>query len=339
MEIIALLLLSIPVNIISRSIKYKLVQKNFYTNCKVISKPEVFNKQNKIYNSQMISKEVSDIINKIYSALETEVSKESMQIVRNNLSSIKERSGYLESIRLSFLNGGGEYKPTNHTISKNYFLTKKDTIIRGKQVESKKLLQKILSHELIHAASAHKNKNKIIVGFNQNNMLRQGSNIGRGINEGYTDYISNKYIVDKNLNIKGMDAGYNYEILIAQIVELIIGKEKMMNMFFQGDLEGLIKELSKYQDELKVKQFIVDLDTISFAKSNIISKNDSELIMTLYNRINIFLYNAFSNKADSQINQKELDKYLEDSKKYLELFSKLDKNSLINKKTKKEIKK
>ena len=323
-----------------KNIKYKLLKNGSFKDYKVLEKPEMYKTVRKKTYNPNITEETQEIINKIYTSFETVVSNESMQIIKRNIESIKVNSNWINSLNLCFRGAGGSYDLTNHTISKNYFLTKKDTIIRGKQVESKKLLQKILSHELIHAASAHKNKNKINVGFNQYNILKPNSSyIGRGINEGYTDYISNKYIVDKILNIKGMDAGYNYEILIAQIVELIIGKEKMMNMFFQGDLEGLIKELSKYQDELKVKQFILDLDTISFAKSNIISKNDSELIMTLYNRINIFLYNAFSNKADSQINQKELDKYLEDSKKYLELFSKLDKNSLINKKTKKEIKK
>lgn len=337
------LFIAITTNIIritNRKVKYKLVQKNFYTDYKVISKPQIINKQDNVYNNQIVSEEMNNIINKVYSVLEPEVSKESMQIIENNLNNIKEKSSYLKSIKLSLIGGGGKYSPIGHTISKNYFLTKKDMIIKGKQVESKKLLQKILSHELIHAASSHKNKNKIIVGFNQCNMLRpNSSNIGRGINEGYTDYISNKYIVDKNLNIKGVDVGYNYEVIIAQIIELIVGKEKMINMFFQGDLEGLIKELSKYQDELKVKQFILDLDTISFAKSNVVSKNDKELITTLYNRINIFLYKAFSNKTEEQVNKDVLDDYLKDSKKYLQLFSELDKINLIRKKTKKEIKK
>ena len=151
------LFIAITTNIIritNRKVKYKLVQKNFYTDYKVISKPQIINKQDNVYNNQIVSEEMNNIINKVYSVLEPEVSKESMQIIENNLNNIKEKSSYLKSIKLSLIGGGGKYSPIGHTISKNYFLTKKDMIIKGKQVESKKLLQKILSHELIHAASS-----------------------------------------------------------------------------------------------------------------------------------------------------------------------------------------
>ena len=59
------------------------------------------------------------------------------------------------------------------------------------------------------------------------------------------------------------------------------------------------------------------------------------IINNLYNKVNIFLYDAFSNK----MNNDDTKKYLKESRNFLELFSKIENNHPSNKKTKKEIKK
>ena len=144
--------------------------------------------------------------------------------------------------------------------------------------------------------------------------------------------LSKRYFIDQNLNVKGKDAGYDYEISVAKIVELIVSKEKMIDMYFHGDLDRLIKELSKYEEEVKAKKFISDLDALSELSKDKFVFEKSYILNNLYNRINIFLYNAFSNKMDSNTNTKE---YLENSRKILKLFSQIENNYPTKKKTKK----
>ena len=126
-----------------------------------------------------------------------------------------------------------------------------------------------MSHELIHAASSFKNGRQIITGFCQCYIKPLMSVVGIVLNEGYTEVLSNRYVVDKKLIINGKNTGYKYERAVAELVELIVGRDKMINMYFHGDLEGLIRELSKYQDEMKVKEFILDLDIITSIRSDI----------------------------------------------------------------------
>lgn len=216
-----------------------------------------------------------------------------------------------------------------HSIRENYFLTK---INISNYIEGKKLFQKVISHELIHAASSFKSYRKIITGFCQCYIKPFSLVLGRGINEGYTEVLSNRYVVNQNLNVKGKDAGYDYEISVAKIVELIIGKEEMIDMYFHGNLDGLIKELSKYEEEVKVKGFISDLDAIGKLARNKVVFERNIILNNLYNRINIFLYNAFSNKMNGNISTKE---YLKNSRNFLELFSQIENNYPTEKKTKK----
>lgn len=159
--------------------------------------------------------------------------------------------------------------------------------------------------------------------------------VGIGLNEGYTEVLSNRYVVDKKLIVNGKDTGYKYQRAVAELVELIVGRDKMINMYFHGDLEGLIKELSRYQDEMKVKEFILDLDTITKTRRDKTIIEKANMINNLYNKVNIFLYDAFSNK----MNNSDTKEYLKESRKFLELFSKIENNYPTNKKTKKEIKK
>lgn len=317
--------------LISKKIRYSLVKSNRFTNFKVLKKPDMYDTiRKKTYNVN-ITKETQQIINKLYDSFEPLVSKESMEIIKRNIESINVNSNFLKSLKMSFISAGGTYEPSDHSINENYLLTKVN--IAG-YIEGRKLFSKIISHELMHAASSFKNDKQIIVGFSQryNNMQL---NIGNSINEGYTQLLADEYLIDKNLKITGKNVAYDYEVSAAKLVELIVGKDKMINMYFHGDLEGLIKELSKYQDEIKVKRFILDLDMITNIRKDRTSINKNSIINNYYNRVNIFLYNAFSNKM---INNRP-EEYLRESKKFLELFLKIEKNYPIKKKIKKEIKK
>lgn len=317
---------------ISKNKRYKLVKANKFTNFRILEKPDIYDTvRKKAYNTN-ITEEMQEIINKIYTSFEPIVSNESMQIIRRNIESIKVNSNWLKSIQLSFMGAGGSYSPLNHCMMENYFLTKLNI---NNYIESKKLFQKVISHELIHAASSFKSGRKMITGFCQYYIKPGGSNIGIGLNEGYTEVLSNRYIIDKKIVVNGKDVGYKYETPVAELVELIVGRDKMINMYFHGNLEGLTGELSKYQDKAKVKKFILDLDTIASIRRDRIAISKNNTVSNLYNRVNVFLYDAFTNK----MSESSTEEYLKESRKFLELFSKVENNYPTNKKTKKEIKK
>ena len=304
---------------ILKNVRYKLVKDNLFTNFKVLEKPDMDDTVRKKKYDTNLTEEIHKIINKLYISFEPIVSKESMQIIKRNIESISTSSNWIKSLKLSLMSAGGHYEPLNHSISENYFSTKLNI---KNHIEGKKLFQKVIGHELIHAASSFKSDNKVIVGFSQYYIKPLPRPIGIGLNEGYTQLLTDKYLTDKELNIVGKDSGYVYEIAVAELVELIVGRDKMINMYFHGDLEGLIKELSKYQNKTKVKRFILELDTITNIRRDRIAINKNNIISDLYNRVNIFLYDAFTNKMSNS----STEEYLKESRKFLKLFSKVGNN-------------
>ena len=61
--------------------------------------------------------------------------------------------------------------------------------------------------------------------------------VGIGLNEGYTEVLSNRYVADKKLIVNGKNVGYKYERAVAELVELIVGRNKMINMYFMAILK------------------------------------------------------------------------------------------------------
>lgn len=170
----------------------------------------------------------------------------------------------------------------------------------------------------MHAASSYSYNGENVVGFHQHN-----HNIGVGINEGYTDVISKRYFCKGIVTHK---TAYSYLEAIAKIIELIVGKEKMQEFYFQSDLKGLISELSKYQDESKVKEFIFDLDThykvITSTKAEILlAPEQNNILYELYKKTNNFLLELYRNKIDKITN-------IQDFQKFNDKFSKLIDNAI-----------
>lgn len=309
--------------------KYKLVKDNKLSESKVIFESEALQATRSIRSSNL-SKEIKDIIEKIPIKLSSEVSSDSLNIIKRNLSSLKDTTGVINSISLTLHSGGGEYHPLLHSISLNKYASL--ALSKNIGLEQEQIIKIILSHELMHAASSYKEDNKIAAGFHQRYIINMGNNkdysIGVGINEGYTDLISKRYLVEDY----GTDRiGYYYEEKIAELTELIVGKDKMINLYFQANLKGLVEELSKYSSLEEAKEFIVALDTILNTKRNkfIIEKDD--VIITLMNKVNTYLYKAFNNKTNIDPNYKNIDNYLKDSDKFLEVFTAIEEDSKTEK--------
>lgn len=117
-------------------------------------------------------------------------------------------------------------------------------------------LAAILCHELLHMATTKNTKKIKYSGLSQIN-LKTNKDIGRALNEGYTEYINQKYFL-----INFFDNGYDNEISIAKIIELIVGQEKMERLYFESDLYGLIEEISKYTEKENIMDIIIKFDKL-----------------------------------------------------------------------------
>lgn len=114
---------------------------------------------------------------------------------------------------------------------------------------------------------------------------------------------------------------YPYEVKVVEILELIIGQEKMTSMYFNNDLQALVEELTKYQDITKIKHFIADLDTINKIMMTKLLSNRRKLLLDLEYKITIFLRETFKNKEAINNENKELSQ---------EEFSVLEKEMIQN---------
>ena len=112
--------------------------------------------------------------------------------------------------------------------------------------------ERVIYHELLHASSLQYHTDTISYdGFNHQN-IDEKKNIGIGLNEGYTELLTIRYF--------GGDSRYKNEVFYNQMIENIIGKDKMQSLYFNSDLDGLISELSKYCEKSKVLNFVDKMD-------------------------------------------------------------------------------
>jgi len=160
-------------------------------------------------------------------------------------------------------------------------------------------------HELLHCASRKNIKSIISVGF------RKASgfiDIGRGLNEGYTNVLEERYF--KNI---GISKGYTLEAYISSLLEKIVGQEKMTELFFNADLHQLIEELKKYSPKSDITTFIKNLDEIYYDIKNKKDKKKfyfiSKFLLTCYSKKLYELYDKdlitfddFENQIENYLN-------------------------------------
>ena len=117
----------------------------------------------------------------------------------------------------------------------------------------------IFYHELFHAASVlHDDNERIFDGFHH--QIISKSDIGRGINEGYTEFLTQTYFIGNT------DSEYENEMYYVNLIERLIGKEKMQSFYFKSDLNGLIDELCKYNNLEDTIAFIKNVDSFSILR-------------------------------------------------------------------------
>ena len=132
----------------------------------------------------------------------------------------------------------------------------KDNKITLKHYDNKKIPEKAndtLIHELLHMASTKTTKYGHVTGLEVPNI------IGMNLNEGYTEYLTEKYFT------RGMNYVYvdDKRIPIVKGIENLVGVKKMEEFYFNADLPGLILELERYASKEDILKLLYTLDHLS----------------------------------------------------------------------------
>lgn len=226
--------------------------------------------------------------------------KENLKIFYHNINTMKTLA-YTVKLRAILMGKieAGVYNPKNNSIQ---------------IIEKFKL---VLPHELTHMASTIVKENgAILSGFHQ---IKEKKAWGHGINEGYTQYFTEKYF--KN-DFPDMPAAYEVEVEIVKKLICIIGEKEMENLYFNANLGDLINNVAKYSSLEEAKELIASVDFVrKFIYSCFKSKELKRMLEIKLKQINFILLKCFLNKQKEDINlgitEKELKMQKEEFDNYL----------------------
>lgn len=237
---------------------------------------EVIRKYNDVDENRLLEQIYGQSLVDFFRTVSEEVSKEDLNILFNNFSTLTTViKSFKISNKINNKSVAGLYKPTKNIVE----VSKKDQ-------------ERTIDHELFHAATTiydPKTRN-IFCGFLQ---VRPDIEIGRSFNEGYTQYITEKFFGNK----KELLRAYAYETSIAQAVEIIVGQKKMQSLYFNANLKGLVDCLKQYNDEEKVYNFFTTLDFIGrYIGEDIKTQKSYNMMVESFMEVNHFLIETFINK-------------------------------------------
>ena len=205
------------------------------------------------------NKEVFDFSKKII----LRVKKTNIRNLGNNIQTLKINKNKKNKLIMILKNDStiGNYNPKTNEI--NTYNDKKTT----------------LNHELLHASSS--NPFYTSVGFNrifkENEEINLKYNeIGRGLNEGYTELLNNRLFKEKSFS-------YIYLNKIAYLIELLFeNKDEMKDYYFNNDIEGIIYELNKYTSNEEIINLLIDIDELYYNKNIILYYIIKRTILKIY---------------------------------------------------------
>lgn len=242
---------------------------------------------------KIASKEYGECLVNFFNVINKNFSKEDLKNFYNNISSLK-----FKNKNFKFSN-----KLFNQRTIAEYCLNDNEIKI------NKDNYHKSIYHELFHMASANRSDN-YCGGFSQGN-----NNVGYGIDEGYTDLLTNRYFVkDEFSSIK-----YRYLRDVSQKIEFIVGNEKMQSLYMNANLLGLINELKLYSTEENVMKFITNMDFVYkyMSYSKIIGVRE-KLVNKALKEIAEFIVKTYTNKLIKDKERLGLSK--EEFVKFIEFF-------------------
>lgn len=265
----------------------------------MIETPKIISKHNNDFNIEKIKEEYRKYLEEFIMTMKEKLPEELLTTMYNNLSTLDICNvTQLKIIRFII------EKMTGSMISAGTYNGITNKIRLDAQSENALYtFKQLIFHELFHMSSSVRNKRGAYCGFEHlyyNIEFPQVSVLGFGINEGYTDLLTEKFFQETGIKIIEEDGSYysintnsvKYEIYseISRITESIIGEEKMISLYFQSNLKGLIDELSKYSKEQETMMFIYNLDNnriancIKYLNEIYLNKITSELKSNIITR-------------------------------------------------------
>ena len=205
----------------------------------------------------------------------------------------------------------------------NYFTKNNIYLILGdkKELEENNALLTPY-HELLHLISMKIDNSSIIrLGF-------QFNDFATGLNEGYTELLTKRYF--GNISPNDYNA-YPHFIWYSNMLEELLGKDKMEDYYFSFNIEGLIIEISKYIGIEKTFKLFIYSDLL-FEREDEMYNNEN-LFLDYDNLININKVNCY---YDDNLNLRnkiyniflEINEKLNKSQEFKEEFK--DKNNKKN---------
>lgn len=247
--------------------------------------------------NRFTEEKVKEVIEKFEDVLKKEFSPNSTALFYRNIRSanIKKKKGIL------LLGDGGNYNCYANRI--NYMMIT------------------ALYHELFHLSNSYfdEKKKMALCGFSQCFKVKgkffNTIYVGDGINEGYTELLTQRYFGETH----DIPKAYLLEVRIAGLLEKIVGEEKMKDYYMRADLFGLIEELKQYSSEEDILRFISGVDVINkhFYDDFLLKSRKIEAsVKHTYS----FLMEAYINKARMQVERGEMtpDEFAESANRFTE---------------------
>lgn len=189
------------------------------------------------------------------------------------------------------------------------FLLNKHTVGAYFVTENKIRIQNLdfnrhIYHELFHMANSFYRKEDGIIfsGFSQN-FLQRKENIGDGLNEGYTELLAQRYFSNKEEASKA----YRTEVHYAHKLEMIVGKDRMEQLYLKADFLGLVQELKQYETEEKIMEFMAGMDFINkYLRKKKNFPIQQSMLKTKLIQINQFLIMCYTKKMEKELMDKSI---------------------------------
>ena len=234
---------------------------------------------------------ITNLITEFIQVMKENILEKDLSLMFNNFNTLKIKfKNYKITNILSLSDTYGGYNPLKNTL-----------ILDINDFES------TIDHELFHVSSSLNYLNRLLIsGFHQTILKNKKviESIGIGINEGYTQYLAEKYFSNK----RNIMSAYRYQVAIVKLVEEIVGANKMQSFYFNADLFALINELSYYNDKGKVIEFIKSLDFLHKKLSNPNYKgNNQRITINTFRKVHIFLIETYLYKLQEEIDLGNID--------------------------------
>ena len=248
---------------------------------------EVLRKVDDIDEAKILEQQFSPSIIEFINTIKQNIPNSDLTLFYNNFNNIKTSVKNFKISNLLFDEHiGAQWLPEENTIElseDNYRTT--------------------IDHELFHASTTYIDPKSHIIfcGFQQ--IKNINNQIGEGLNEGYTQYLAEKYFSSHPL-LKA----YSYEKKIAEAVELIVGQEKMQSLYFNANLKGLIDALKQYNTEENIYNFITTLDFLNkHSRDKHLTPNSNKIILNNLEYINSFLIKTYMQKLILEFPEEKID--------------------------------